>query len=59
MPRIARIRGEFSSYHVIQRGNERKPIFLSDDDRVRFLDTLERMKKKYNFLLEAYLCIQG
>lgn len=54
MPRQAREKGEFSTYHVIQRGNERKNIFLSDDDKLRFLETLARMKAKYNFILEAY-----
>lgn len=54
MPRVARIKAENQIYHIIQRRNERKNIFLSDDDRARFLDTLERMKKKYNFKLEAY-----
>jgi REP element-mobilizing transposase RayT len=54
MPRKARIKEEFSTYHVIIRGNERKNIFISDDDRVRFLDTLKRMKDKYNYKLEAY-----
>ena len=54
MPRIARIKGEFSTYHIIQRGNERKSIFISDDDRIKFLDTIKRMKEKQNFKLEAY-----
>jgi len=54
MPRQARIKGGFSIYHIIQRGNERKSLFLSDNDRSQFIETLERMKKKYNFLLYAY-----
>ncbi|ATW24799.1 transposase [Candidatus Formimonas warabiya] len=54
MPRIAREKGEFSTYHIIQRGNERKNIFIKDDDKIRFLDILNRMKEKYNFILEAY-----
>ncbi len=54
MPRQARRKGEFSIYHIIQRGNERKNLFISDDDRSRFIETLEKMKKKYNFLLYAY-----
>ncbi len=54
MPRIARIKGEFSTYHVIMRGNERKNIFISDDDKARFLDTLKRMKDKYNYKIVAY-----
>jgi|GEM_PF-5867706 len=32
MPRQARIKGEFSSYHIIQRGNDKKEIFMSDND---------------------------
>ncbi|MCR4435699.1 MAG: transposase [Clostridiales bacterium] len=35
------------------RGNERKEIFL-DDDRKRFLDTMERMKEDGNFDILAY-----
>lgn len=54
MPRQARIKGGFSIYNIIQRGNERKSLFLSDNDRSQFIETLERMKKKYNFLLYAY-----
>lgn len=54
MPRQAREKSEFSTYHVIQRGNERKNIFLSNDDKSKFLETLARMKVKYNFILEAY-----
>ena len=33
MPGQARIKGAFLIYHIIQRGNERKSLFLSDDDR--------------------------
>lgn len=54
MPRVARVKGEFSTYHIIQRGNERKNIFLKDNDKIRFLNIMNRMKGKYNFLLESY-----
>ncbi|MFZ5642828.1 MAG: transposase [Bacillota bacterium] len=54
MPRQARIKAEFNTYHIIQRGNELKNIFDSDDDRIRFLETLARMRAKYNFLVYAY-----
>ncbi len=54
IPRQARIKGEFSVYHVIQRGNERKDLFLSVADRVKFLDILLRMKAKYNFLIYSF-----
>lgn len=54
MPRISRYKGQYETYHIVQRGNERKIIFKADEDRQRFLETLYRMKKKYNFLIEAY-----
>ncbi len=54
MPRQARVKEEVSVYHIIRRGNERKTLFIFDDDRLRFIETLRRMKKKYKFLLYAY-----
>ena len=59
MPRQARQKGEFSVYHVIQRGNERKNIFLSEEDKLKFLEIIERMKSKYNFLLYAFCLIDN
>ncbi|RCX08083.1 hypothetical protein DFR58_1468 [Anaerobacterium chartisolvens] len=58
MPRQARVKGEFSTYHVIHRGNERKNIFLCDSDKLRFLETFERMKSKYGFLVHAYCMLK-
>ncbi|MGI5920551.1 MAG: transposase [Syntrophomonadaceae bacterium] len=54
MPRTQRVRGEFSTYHVVQRGNERKNIFRNHNDKTRFLEILARAKEKYNFLVYAY-----
>ncbi len=54
MPRQAREKGEFSTYHIIQRGNDRKEIFLSYHDKNRFIETLVKMKNKYNFIIYAY-----
>ena len=54
MPRIQREKGEFSTYHIIQRGNERKNLFLRDDDKLRFLDTMAKTREKYNFLVYCY-----
>ncbi|CUH96740.1 hypothetical protein P22_2851 [Propionispora sp. 2/2-37] len=36
------------------RGNERKNIFLCDEDKDRFLEVLQRMKEEENYLLYAY-----
>ena len=54
LPRQAREKGEFSTYHIIQRGNDRKEIFLSNHDKSRFIGTLVKMKKRYNFVIYAY-----
>jgi REP element-mobilizing transposase RayT len=54
MPREQREKGEFSTYHIIQRGNERKSIFLQDGDKERFLETVTKAKDKYNFLIYCY-----
>lgn len=54
MPRIQREKGEFSTYHIIQRGNERKNIFFCDEDRLRFLNTITKAREKYNFLVYCY-----
>jgi len=54
MPRIQREKGEFSTYHIVQRGNERKNIFLRDEDKLRFLDTMAKTREKYNFLVYCY-----
>jgi len=54
MPRIARVKEEFSTYHIIVRGNERRNIFFDDADREMYIDILNRMKNKYNFKLYSY-----
>ncbi|MFZ7104132.1 MAG: transposase [Peptococcaceae bacterium] len=54
MPRNARKKEEFSTYHIIVRGNERKDIFGGTNDKENFLQILSRMKKKYNFNVYCY-----
>lgn len=54
MPRVARLKGLNSTYHIIMRGNEKKNIFLDSKDKSRFIEILTRMKEKYNYRLEAY-----
>jgi len=41
-------------YHVVQRGNNKDPIFFEDDDRVFFLNTLLEAKIKYCCLVYSY-----
>lgn len=54
MPRVARRKGLYCTYHLVQRGNDRKNIFLGDEDKVRFLETLEKARIKHDFRLYSY-----
>ena len=54
MPRQRRKLGESKTYHVMIRGNERKNLFLDNEDKVRFLDTLYEKNKEQNYEVLAY-----
>lgn len=54
MARRARDKGSNCIYHIVERGNERKDIFNNDDDKLRFIDTLIRVKHKFNYKIYAY-----
>ena len=54
MTRPLRIEYAGAVYHVTSRGNERKPVFTSDEDRHRFLNTLQHVNKRYNWICHAY-----
>ncbi|HBV99472.1 MAG TPA: hypothetical protein DEF36_20835 [Desulfotomaculum sp.] len=41
-------------YHIILRGNERKNIFLDDEDCKQFIGTLAKKKNKTGFFIYAY-----
>ena len=58
MPRLARQKSETGFYHILLRGVGRQNIFVDDEDKQRFLETLERYKKELNFELHAY-CLMG
>jgi putative transposase len=55
MARPLRIEFAGALYHVTARGNERRDIFFSDDDRSRFLDTLSEVCARFNWRCHA-LC---
>jgi len=54
MARPLRIEVAGGMYHVITRGNERKPVFRDDHDRGRFLERLAGYREKFGFQLLAY-----
>ncbi|MGR3319397.1 MAG: REP-associated tyrosine transposase [Candidatus Anammoxibacter sp.] len=54
MSRPLRIEYDGALYHVTSRGNARKAIFKDDEDRVIFLDILQKVNERYNWLCHAY-----
>jgi REP element-mobilizing transposase RayT len=58
MARPLRIQFPGAMYHIISRGNGRMTIFHNDKDRKKFIEFLERVVKKYNWIIYAY-CLMG
>jgi REP element-mobilizing transposase RayT len=54
MSRPLRIEYAGAVYHVTSRGNEKKPVFKDDADRLNFLNTLQHANKRYNWICHAY-----
>lgn len=54
MSRPLRIEYAGAVYHITSRGNERKAVFRSDQDRINFLNTLQHVNKRYNWICHAY-----
>ena len=54
MPRISRKLSKTGMYHVMLRGNEQRKIFLYDEDRKRFIETLREKGKEKEFSVLAY-----
>lgn len=54
MPRQARIHSDTGIYHVMMRGNDKRKIFLDDDDRRRFIFKLFEKASEENTDIYAY-----
>lgn len=54
MSRVPREYSLTGYYHIMMRGNERKNIFLSDEDRHKFINTLVKKKEQIGFKLYAF-----
>ena len=54
MARPIRIEYDGAVYHVTSRGNARKRIYKDEVDRLKFLDILAEVNRKYNWLCHAY-----
>ena len=55
MARKPRIEFPGATYHVMCRGNQRAPVFLEDQDRCRFLDTVDEIVKRTGWRTYAYV----
>ncbi len=54
MPRYAREKCESGLYHIMLRGINRQNIFHNDEDCLRFIETLQKVKVNDNYSLIAY-----
>jgi len=54
LARVARERSRTGIYHIMLRGINRQTIFEDNQDRVRFLDTLEEYKDICEFVFYGY-----
>jgi len=59
MGRPLRIEYPGALYHVTSRGNERKDIFHGDQDRKKFLGTLEDYHDRYGILIHCYVLMDN
>ncbi|MCE5228174.1 transposase [bacterium] len=54
MPRIARFVLPGHAHHVLQRGNNDQPVFVTDDDRIAYLDLLREESERHGFDVIGY-----
>lgn len=54
MTRQQRIKSKSGYYHIMLRGNERKNIFLDNEDKLRFIETMKQKKFGNRFYLHAF-----
>lgn len=59
MARKPRIHFPGALYHVIARGNRQQPIFLDENDCELYLYLLREYKKRFSFLLYAYVLMEN
>jgi len=55
MARAWRIEYEGAFYHLLSRGNERRDIFIDENDRHMFLDTVGEMSERFDVDIFAYV----
>ena len=59
MGRPLRIAYSGALYHITSRGNERRSVFLDDEDRLRFLATLKDYHDRYGIIVHEYVLMDN
>ena len=59
MARSLRIQQPGGRYHVTARGNERKPIYRQDTDRLHFLTLLSESTERFGVRIHAYVVMDN
>jgi REP element-mobilizing transposase RayT len=59
MARPLRIAYPGAVYHITGRGNEKKDVFRDDRDRETFLDILQEVNKRYNWICHSYCLMRN
>jgi len=59
MGRPIRIEYPGALYHITSRGNEKRNIFLDDEDRTKFLDKLRDYHGRFGILVHAYVLLDN
>jgi len=59
MGRAVRIEYPGALYHITSRGNEKKDIFLADEDRIKFLNILRDYHERYGILVHGYVLLDN
>jgi len=59
MPRRMRVQSRTKIYHVMIRGNEKRNLFLDDEDRRKFLDILREKNKEHKYAIYAYCLMEN
>src|SRR4051812_40302741 len=59
MARPLRLEYPGSLWHITVRGNEKRPIYYDDQDRVLFLELLAETVKRFDWILSAYVLMSN
>ena len=59
MGRLPRLTFTGLTYHIINRGNNRREVLVDDEDFVKYIEILKRYKKQYGFRLYHYVLMNN